>query len=347
MKFKFDQRIKDYYYSANYFKKTSLIIKQKTPNNKITMQFFQNQSNVMLCGINEVLELLKTFTEFDQLMVEALDDGTIIEPGEPVLKISGPYYIFGYLEGIIDGILARRSSVATNCYQLIKAAKNKKVIFMADRADHYCNQQGDGYAAAIAQIKAQVTVAQQEWLLEQDKELVGTIPHSLIQNFNGDIIASLEAYNEVFPNDKLVALVDYDNDVINTSIKVAKHFGDKLYGVRVDTSINLIDKYFEHNKKLYFNNDIKGVNPMLIKILRKELDKLGYNHIKIIVSSGFDTKKINWFEQENTPVDIYGVGASLLKINIQFTGDAVKLNNDDVAKYGRKNKENPSLKTKT
>ncbi|WP_342264238.1 hypothetical protein [Spiroplasma endosymbiont of Clivina fossor] len=48
----------------------------------------------------------------------------------PVLKITGPYHLFGYLEGIIDGILARRSSVATNCNEILKVSNDKPIIYV-------------------------------------------------------------------------------------------------------------------------------------------------------------------------------------------------------------------------
>ncbi len=43
------------------------------------------------------------------------------------------------------------------------------------------------------------------------------------------------------------------------------------------------------------------------------------------------------------PVDIYGVGSSLLKMNIGFTGDNVELNGKPEAKAGRKYRPNPRL----
>ena len=41
-------------------------------------------------------------------------------------------------------------------------------------------------------------------------------------------------------------------------------------------------------------------------------------------------------ELHHTPVDIYGVGTSLVTVNVGFTGDLVKLNGKDQAKEGRR-----------
>ena len=72
-------------------------------------------------------------------------------------------------------------------------------------------------------------------------------------------------------------------------------------------------------------------------------DSEGFNNVKIVVSGGFNAEKIADFEKQNTPVDIYGVGSSLLKVNINFTGDNVLLDGEKQAKAGRKYRPNPRL----
>ena len=53
------------------------------------------------------------------------------------------------------------------------------------------------------------------------------------------------------------------------------------------------------------------------------------------MSGGFNEEKIKYFEKNITPVDIYGVGSSLLKGNNDFTADIIKVENKNIAKYGR------------
>lgn len=342
--FKFDERIREGWFSAVYFLKTKKITEEKLANNHVTMQFFQKDEAV-LCGTDEVIALLHTFAESPEtLEIKSLKDGDRIDPYETVLTISGSYQQFGYLEGLIDGILARRTSVATNVYNVVKAAsiseKQKPVIFMGDRDDHYTTQAGDGYAAFIGGSTAQATHAMNEWW---GKEGMGTMPHALIQMFRGDVVAATEAYHEVFPEDELSALVDYNNDVITDSLKVAKRFGDELSSVRLDTSRALVDKYFLRNHHLMGTFDPRGVNPQLLFALRKALDEEGFHHVKIMVSGGFTEERIQEFEKAGVPVDMYGVGRSLLRLNIGFTGDLVLLNGSPEAKEGRKFRPNPRL----
>lgn len=342
--FKFDKRVREGWFSAVYFLKTKKIVEEKLPGNQVTMQFFQKHDAV-LCGTDEAIALVHTFAEQPEtLEIYSLKDGDKIKPYETVLTITGNYEQFGFLEGIIDGILSRRTSVATNVYNVVKAAKysgkEKPIIFMADRDDHYTQQAGDGYAAFIGGSTAQATHAMNEWW---GKEGMGTMPHALIQMFKGDVVAATRAYHETFPEDELVALVDYNNDVITDSLKVARAFGKELKGVRVDTSRTLVDKYFLRNDHLMGTFDPRGVNPELIFALRKALDDEGFSHVKIMVSGGFDEKRILRFEKLGVPVDMYGVGSSLLDIHIGFTGDNVLLNGKAEAKQGRKYRYNPRL----
>ncbi|QHE53291.1 nicotinate phosphoribosyltransferase [Pontibacillus sp. HMF3514] len=342
--FKFDERIEEGWFSAVYFLKTRKIVENTLPDNYVTMQFFQKKDAV-LCGTDEAIALIHTFADHpEELSIYSLKDGDRIRPFETVLTITGPYQHFGYLEGIIDGILSRRTSVSTNVFNVVKSArasgKQKPVIFMGDRDDHYTQQAGDGYAAYIGGSTAQATHAMNEWW---GKEGMGTMPHALIQMFQGDVVAATRAYKEQFPDDELMALVDYNNDVITDSLKVAREFGDELNGVRVDTSRSLVDKYFLRNQHLMGTFDPRGVNPELIFALRKALDAEGYNHVKIVASGGFTEDRIRKFEERKVPVDIYGVGSSLLNIDTSFTGDNVLLNGQNEAKEGRRYRPNPRL----
>lgn len=343
--FKFDERVGEGWFSAVYFLKTKKIVEEHLSENIVTMQFFQKKNDAVLCGTDEAIALLHTFADHpEELEIHSLQDGDKVSPYESVLTVTGPYQNFGYLEGIIDGILSRRTSVATNVYKVVKAAKSngsdKPVIFMGDRDDHYTQQAGDGYAAYIGGSTAQATHAMNEWW---GKQGMGTMPHALIQMFKGDIVKTAYAYKETFPEDDLIALVDYNNDVITDSLRVAREFGNELKGVRIDTSKNMVDQYFFRNPQIMGSFDPRGVNPELVFALRDALDQEGYHHVKIMASGGFNEEKIQRFESMGVPVDMYGVGNNLLKINIGFTGDNVKLNNEDEAKEGRRFNYNPRL----
>ncbi|WP_170007958.1 nicotinate phosphoribosyltransferase [Bacillus fonticola] len=342
--FKFDERVGEGWFSAVYFLKTKELAEKYKSDDTVTMQFFQKK-HAVLCGTDEAIALVHTFSENpESLTIHSLKDGDRVSPFETVLTIEGKYQHFGFLEGMIDGILARRTSVATNVYNVVKAAgisgKQKPVIFMGDRDDHFTQQAGDGYAAYIGGSTAQATHAMNEWW---GKQGMGTMPHALIQLFDGDIVAATKAYQETFPEDDLITLVDYNNDVITDSLKIARAFGSDLKGVRIDTSRTMIDQYFLRNQHVLGSFDPRGVNAELLFALRKALDEEGFHHVKIVVSGGFNEERIQSFEKQGVPVDLYGVGNSLLQIHHGFTGDNVLLNGKPQAKAGRRYRPNPRL----
>jgi len=339
--FKFSQAVKDEIYLADYFKKTAKIIDTYHPDEIVTMQWFQRHENVTLAGINQAISLIKFMSpNYESLKVDYLPEGTLIQPMEVVLRVTGHYKDFGILEGMIDGILARNSSVATNSREIIDLISADRALNMADRADIYFTQEIDGYASYIGGFRNFVSEAALTYI---DDQLVphpsGTMPHALIQAFDGNLLEATKAFYEVFPNNKLVALVDYHNDCVSASLEVADYFKEKLYAVRLDTAANLTDKSLGNETGKHLN----GVSEALVRKVREALDAHGHQHVKIIVSSGFNHDKIKAFEDNKVPVDIYGIGEALVKVKINFTGDAVLLDGKPQAKVGRKYLENPAL----
>lgn len=331
--FKLDKRFGEGYYSANYFIKTRKIVTQHLAGHIAKMQFFQRKDDVMVCGLDECIALLQEFaTNPQDLKIEALNDGDIVNSGEPVLKITGRYEDFGFLESAIDGILTRRSAVATNCMRVVRVANGKTILNMGDRQDDPYTQSGDGYASYVAGIKFFSTDAQGAWVGILGG---GTMPHALIELCDGDVNLAADYFYETYSGKPITVLIDYRNDVVSDAVSLAMHMGDKLGAIRVDTSKSLVDHYFDDKMDEYSLDEIKGVNVHQIRALRDALDNAGYPNVKIVVSSGFDKKKIEEFEKAKAPVDIYGVGTSLLKIDIGYTGDLVELDGKPQAKEGR------------
>lgn len=324
-------------YISEYFHKTKKILETKNPDNIITLQFFQRRDNAMLAGMEEALDFLEKHTDTSKYKIRYLKDGTIMSKMEVALELTGRYQDFGIYEGIIDGILTRSTSIATNAYECVKAVNGKEIIFMGDRADHYLMQVIDGKAVSVAGVSAMSTDAQN---VNPSSSSFGSVPHILIQNFAGNTAEAMAAYANVWPEDKIISLVDYHNNVIEQSLESFRKLGNRLYGVRVDTSKNMKDKMFNNEAD---NKEYYGVNIEMIKRLREALDNAGGKDVKIIVSSGFSAEKIRKFEEANTPVDSYGVGQAMFKFECFFSADAVLLNGKNEAKDGRMYRPNSKL----
>ncbi len=203
-------------------------------------------------------------------------------------------------------------------------------------------QTGDGYAAHIAGAIGVSTDAQASWWGSSG---IGTVPHALIAAYGGDTVKATEKFARyIDPSVQIITLVDYDNDCVRTSLEVARALGPRLWGVRLDTSENLVDRSI-----IPMMGSFKptGVNPQLVWNVRRALDGEGFPHVRIVVSGGFTVEKIRAFEEQRVPVDSYGVGSSLFAGRFDFTADIVQVNGRPESKAGRKWRPNERLELVT
>jgi len=333
------------------------------------------------------------------LEVEAVDDGVItryngdVTRVQPVIRVRGRYRDFALLETPTLGALTRGSRIATNVYNTLVAARGKPVLFFPARFDAHEVQAIDGYAYDIAVKRFNLdygehvasfvsTDAQGDWWGGLGG---GTIAHAAIASFLGDTVETMLAFAATqdvkIPR---MALVDFNNDSVGTSLAVLKAMFDRyraamdagheleaqkyrLFGVRLDTSGNMRDVGVAPLGDKALDN---GVNPRLVWLVRQALDQAweGWDlpetwraraaeycqAVQIVATGGFDPTKIGRFEELNVPVDIYGVGSSLMSndghlgTNTDFTVDVVKVKLQDrwidMAKVGRQAADNPDLR---
>lgn len=290
-----------------------------------------------------------------ELEVRSLRDGEIAQPYEPVMHIEGEYASFAHLETLYLGALTEGTRVATNTREVVAAARGKPVIMFGARHQSHEAQAGAGYAAYVGGATAVSTDEQGEWWGSTG---LGTVPHALIAVYGGDTtlatlkfdehinraseaIGHLTAKGTPEGHVNLTALVDFQNDVVNTSLGVAHALGTRLWGVRVDTSERLIDlsvlRELEARAGLAEDRVGGGVTPRLIVLLREALDRAGYAHVRIVASGGFDAAKIARFEELGVPVDVYGVGSALVHgEGFDHTADIVRVEGRELAKVGRR-----------
>lgn len=315
-------------FSALYLTKTKKILNSsKLKNNSIIRFTHFNNEPVYVCGIKHCIQFLKKI--HGDFNVYGVNDGDLVEAGKPILIIKGDYNKIAEYESVIDGIIARESSICNHIKRILQIIKPEQLIFMADRADLYLNQPYDGYAAWVGGINIFTTKAHVELIESKNVRVVGTMPHALIQQFGGNLNKALWAYHNTYNDEKLSALVDYHNDVIGEIKKIDNDLKSFIDSIRIDTSIRMCDKSLENKPNHH------GVCKELIFNARKALDENQMKHVKIIVSSGFNFEKIKSFVEKKVPVDRYGIGSSLVKIDINVTGDLIYLNDKQEAKAGR------------
>jgi nicotinate phosphoribosyltransferase len=213
---------------------------------------------------------------------------------------------------------------------VVEAAGGKPILYFPARHDHWLVQTGDGWAAHVAGAIGVSTDAQASWWGGRG---IGTVPHALIACFDGDTVAAARAFADHFGSEtNIVVLVDFANDSVRTSLEVAEALGERLWGVRLDTSHTIVDKALLDRMGRF---DPRGVNPELVRLVRAALDEAGHDRVRIVVSGGFDVERIRDFERACVPVDVYGVGSSLLRGENDFTADGVLVEGRPCAKVGR------------
>ncbi len=326
------------HYTDTYFVRSREILRAEGKSPRVLMQVTGKQLGY-LSGIDESIAVLKLCADdWSSLTVNALVEGDFYDDWETILTIEGPYDSFIHLETIMLGLLTRRTAICSNAHYLVEAARPKPVMFFGARDDHFLTQPGDGYAAASGGILTFSTDAQASLV---GRKGVGTIPHALIAAFKGDTVKATKAFaKHIDPSVDLVALVDYDNDSVKTALDVARALEGRLWGVRLDTAENMVDRSLFAQMGTFKPT---GVNPQLVWNVRNALDGDGFGEVKIVVSGGFDAERIEQFEEAGVPVDVYGVGAALYDGRYDFTADIVMVDGKPQAKAGRALNGNPRL----
>jgi nicotinate phosphoribosyltransferase len=335
---------------------------------EVEMQWFpRRQPSCVVVGVDKALAMLAECTgyfegerfvsTFDRMEVWAVHDGSEAAfEGDvlnvtPVMRVRGRYRDFAILETPTLGALTRASRVATNVYEVLKAARGKQVLFFPARFDAHEVQAADGYAYQVAvqlfnqnfgkSLSAHVsTDAQGDWWGGAGG---GTVAHAAIACFLADTAEATMAFAATRPAEiPRIALVDFRNDCVGTSLEVIRTMFRrylelmkagrrdearkyKLYGVRPDTASNMRDVSVPPlgDDRLDY-----GVNPRLVFAMREAIDREWTNwnlsgddrrlaeeycrDVKIAVTGGFTPARIRQFEQLQVPADIYGVGSWLL-----------------------------------
>jgi nicotinate phosphoribosyltransferase len=329
--------IRDGFYTDAYFNHARSTLVADGMHPRVLMQVFQRREAV-LGGVDEAIGVLKLCSHgWEELEVHALYDGDSIEPWETILTIEGDYTRFAHLETVYLGVLARRTLVTTNVRRAVEAANGKEILYFPARHDHFAVQPGDGYAAHVGGVSGVSTDAQASWWGGRG---IGTIPHALIAAYGGDTVRAATKFAQWAPPEmNIVVLADFENDSARTTLEVARALGSRLWGVRLDTSGDLVDRTLGEVD----DPALRGVNELLVRAVREALDAEDFTEVRIVVSGGFSIERIRAFEEREVPVDAYGVGSSLIRGENDFTADVVLTDGSLSAKVGRRHRPNPRL----
>ncbi len=264
----------------------------------------------VVAGLDEVATLL----EGVEVEARAVPEGTICRPNEPVLTLSGPYGAFAEHETAILGFLCQASGVATGAARCKMAAGERPVVSFGARRMHPAVTPMieraaylggcDGVAVELAADRLGIPAS-------------GTIPHALVLIL-GSTAEAAKAFDEVVSEDvpRTVLIDTFDDEKFGALIS-ARAIPESIYAVRFDTPGNR-----------------RGDFRDLIRECRWELDRNGFEHVKVFASGGID---VEYILHLNPVCDAYGVGGEIASAPmIDYSLDIVEVNGEDRSKRGKR-----------
>jgi nicotinate phosphoribosyltransferase len=224
--------------------------------------------------------------------IDAVPEGSVVFPGEPVLRVSGSIMETQLVESIALNFINFQSLIATKAARISSVAGNRPVMeFGLRRAQGTSGALGASRAAFIGgAASTSNTLAARLYGIPAS----GTMAHSWIMNFDSEREA-FERYAKLY-RDRCVLLVDTFDTLksgIPNAIEVFRKLKEtrpSLMGVRIDS----------------------GDLEYLSKKARKMLDRAGLPEVKIVVSSDLDEYIMHQLNESGAPVDAWGVGTRLV-----------------------------------
>ncbi len=235
-------------------------------------------------------KFLNYLSEFEfKCDVWAVEEGTPIFPGEPIVTVRGPLMQAQFIETMVLLLINHQSLIATKANRIVRAAKGRGVMEFGTRRAH-------GASAAVLGSRAAYIggcIGTACAISDRDYGIValGTMAHSWVQMFDDEYEAFCE-YARLY-SDNCVLLVDTYNVLksgVPNAIRVFEKFRPKNIGIRIDS----------------------GDVTYLTKKARKMLDDAGFENCKIVVSNSLDEYIIRDVLLEGACIDSFGVGERLI-----------------------------------
>jgi nicotinate phosphoribosyltransferase len=264
----------------------------------------------VVAGLDEVARLLGGI----EVEARSVPEGTICRPNEPVLTLSGPYGAFAEHETAILGFLCQASGVATGAARCRLAAGERQIISFGARRMHPAVTPMIERAAYLGGCDG---VAVELAARRLGIPATGTLPHALVLIL-GSTAEAARAFDEVIaPDIRRTILIDTFDDEKFGALVAARAIPDSIYAVRLDTPGNR-----------------RGDFRDLMQEVRWELDRHGFEHVKIFASGGID---VDYILHLNPVCDAYGVGGAIADAPmIDYSLDIVEVAGEDRSKRGKR-----------
>ncbi|HEU0165926.1 MAG TPA: nicotinate phosphoribosyltransferase [Thermomicrobiales bacterium] len=219
--------------------------------------------------------------------IQAIPEGEIAFPNEPLLRITAPFAEALLIESGLLRSVGISTLIATKAARLTLAAKGRGLADFAFRRAHDPFLAArSGYIGGLA--STSFVAAAKAYGIPTS----GTIPHALVQAYPDELTA-FRAVAATLPEYSLL-LDTYDvttgiGHAIVAGKEAQAEFGHHLVAVRLDSG------------------DLDADSRMV----RTRLDEAGMQDVRVLVSGDLDEWKVQALVDAGAPVDGFGVGGNL------------------------------------
>ena len=221
----------------------------------------------------------------------AVEEGTVVFPGEPLLRVHTNLIEAQLIEGLLLNTLNFQSLIATKASRMALASKRGSLMeFGLRRAQGSDGALSASRAAFIGgcQVTSN-TLAGKIFNIP----VAGTMAHSWIMSFPSEL-ESFRTYANLYPDNTVLLIDTYDTlgSGIDNAIIVGleQQKKGKSIGVRIDS----------------------GDLSYLPRVIRKKLDDAGLTDAKIVVSNDLTEEIVQTLVHDEVPIDSWGIGTHLV-----------------------------------
>ncbi|MFZ0736497.1 MAG: nicotinate phosphoribosyltransferase [Candidatus Acidiferrales bacterium] len=225
--------------------------------------------------------------------VWAMREGTLVFPGEPILRITAPIIEGQIMETYLLATISFQTMIASKAARVVTAARGRPVVEFGARRAH--GAEASLLAARAASIGGCVGTSNVLAGQRFGMETYGTQAHSWVMAHDDETEAFAQ-FLDVFPDHAVLLLDTYD---VHAALKKIIGMKRKPSGVRLDSGDLVKDSRW----------------------VRRELDRAGWKDVRIFVSGDLDEDKMTALLKAGARIDAFGVGTALAT-----PGDAPHLN---------------------
>ena len=223
--------------------------------------------------------------------VDAIPEGTVVFPQEPLVRVKGPLLECQILETALLNLVNFQTLIATKAARICMAAAGEPVLeFGLRRAQGIDGALTASRAAYIGGCAATSNVLAGKLF---GIPVRGTHAHSWVMAFD-DELSALRSYAEAMPNNCVFLVDTYDTlDGVHSAIRVGRELrarGHEMVGIRLDS----------------------GDLAYLSIEARRLLDEAGFPDAKILASNDLDEHLIASLKRQGATIGVWGVGTRLV-----------------------------------